>query len=132
MPEARYAGLSAFQAAPPAPETGRCPSVAVSAGRFRPTQAGKGLTEGIDLGGFTMTLGTSLFLIAVGAVLRFAVNVSTSGFNIHTVGVILMIVGAVGFIISLLWMTMWADRRNRPVREHVVYDDRDYPPARGV
>jgi len=81
-----------------------------------------------------MTLGTSLFLIAVGAVLRFAVNVTTSGFNIHTVGVILMIVGAVGFIISLLWMTMWADRRNR-TRERVVYDDRDrrdYPPARGV
>ena len=87
--------------------------------------------EGIDHGGFAMTLGTSLFLIAVGAVLRFAVNVSTSGFNIHTVGVILMIVGAVGFILSLLWMTMWADRRNR-VRERVVYDDRDYPPARGV
>jgi Domain of unknown function (DUF6458) len=81
-----------------------------------------------------MTLGTSLFLIAVGAVLRFAVNVSTSGFNIHTVGVILMIVGAVGFIISLLWMTMWSDRRAR-TRERVVYDDRDYrdyPPARGV
>jgi hypothetical protein len=77
-----------------------------------------------------MTLGTSLFLIAVGAVLRFAVNVTTNGFNIHTVGVILMIVGAVGFILSLLWMTMWADRRNRVVREHVVYDDRDYPPAR--
>jgi hypothetical protein len=91
-------------------------------------------TEGIDHGGFAMTLGTSLFLIAVGAVLRFAVNVSTSGFNIHTVGVILMIVGAVGFIISLLWMTMWADRRNRVARERVVYDDRDrdYPPARGV
>ena len=79
-----------------------------------------------------MTLGTSLFLIAVGAVLRFAVNVSTSGFNIHTVGVILMIVGAVGFILSLLWMTMWADRRNRVARERPVYDDRDYPPARGV
>ncbi len=77
-----------------------------------------------------MTLGTSLFLIAVGAVLRFAVNVTTSGFNIHTVGVILMIVGAVGFILSLFWMTMWADRRNRVVREHVVYDDRDHPPAR--
>jgi hypothetical protein len=93
---------------------------------------GSVLMEGIDLGGFTMTLGTSLLLIAVGAVLRFAVNVSTSGFNIHTVGVILMIVGVVGFIISLLWMTMWADRRNRPARERVVYDDRDYPPARGV
>jgi hypothetical protein len=88
--------------------------------------------EGIDHGGFAMTLGTSLFLIAVGAVLRFAVNVSTSGFNIHTVGVILMIVGAVGFILALLWMTMWADRRNRVAREHVVYDDRDYPPASGV
>ncbi|HJS94700.1 MAG TPA: DUF6458 family protein [Solirubrobacteraceae bacterium] len=80
-----------------------------------------------------MTIGTSLFLIAVGAVLRFAVNVSSSGFNIHTAGVILMIVGVVGFILSLLWMTMWADRRNRPAaRERVVYDDRDYPPARGV
>jgi Domain of unknown function (DUF6458) len=129
MPEARDAGLSAIQAGSPAPDRpmpriGRGVSAALKPGRLLP--------EGIDLGGFTMTLGTSLFLIAVGAVLRFAVNVSTSGFNIHTVGVILMIVGAVGFIISLLWMTMWADRRNRPVREHVVYDDRDYPPARGV
>jgi hypothetical protein len=79
-----------------------------------------------------MTLGTSLFLIAVGAVLRFAVNVSTSGFNIHTAGVILMIIGAVGVILSLLWMTMWADRRNNVVRERPVYDERDYPPARGV
>ena len=40
-----------------------------------------------------MTLGTSLFLIAVGAILRFAVHVHTKGFNLHTVGVILMIVG---------------------------------------
>jgi hypothetical protein len=79
-----------------------------------------------------MTLGTSLLLIAVGAILRFAVNVTTSGFNIHTIGVILMIVGGVGFILSLLWMTMWADRRNRVVHDRVVYDDRDYPPARGV
>ena len=79
-----------------------------------------------------MTFGTSLFLIAVGAVLRFAVSVSTKGFNIHTIGVILMIVGAVGLILSLLWMTMWADRRNRVVREPAAYDDRDYPPASRV
>jgi len=57
-----------------------------------------------------MTIGTSILLIAVGAILRFAVTVHTSGFNIHTVGVILMIVGAVGLIISLFWMTLWADR----------------------
>jgi protein-S-isoprenylcysteine O-methyltransferase Ste14 len=65
-----------------------------------------------------MTFGTSIFLIAVGAVLRFAVNVSTSGFNIHTVGVILMIVGIVGLLLSALWMTVWADRtRGRRVVE---------------
>ena len=79
-----------------------------------------------------MTLGTSLFLIAVGAVLRFAVNVSTSGFNIHTIGVILMIVGVVGAVLSLLWMTMWAGSRDRAARRRAAYDDRDYPPARGV
>jgi beta-lactamase regulating signal transducer with metallopeptidase domain len=57
-----------------------------------------------------MSIGTSLLLIAVGAVLRFAVSVSTHGFNIHTVGVILMIVGVVGLIISLLWMMVWRER----------------------
>jgi hypothetical protein len=74
-----------------------------------------------------MALGTSLFLIAVGAVLRFAVNVSTQGFNVHTVGVILMIVGGVGLLISLLWMTVWADRGRR----HVAYDDPEYRARRG-
>jgi Domain of unknown function (DUF6458) len=76
-----------------------------------------------------MTLGTSLLLIAIGAILRFAVTVSTSGFNIHTVGVILMIVGAVGFILSLLYMTMW-DRRERVAGRVVTYEDPDYPAAR--
>jgi hypothetical protein len=62
-----------------------------------------------------MSIGTSLLLIAVGAVLRFAVSVSTHGFNIHTVGVILMIVGGVGLIISLLWMMVWREREaSRP------------------
>jgi uncharacterized membrane protein len=59
-----------------------------------------------------MSLGTSIFLIAVGAILRFAVSVSTSGFNLHTIGLILMIVGIVGVVISLIWMTVWADRRH--------------------
>ena len=71
-----------------------------------------------------MGIGTSILLIAVGAVLRFAVTVSTSGFNLHTIGVILMIVGVVGLLISLFWMTVWADRRNRPR----TYADRDVPP----
>jgi hypothetical protein len=71
-----------------------------------------------------MALGTSLFLIAVGAVLRFAVSVSTHGFNIHTIGVILIVVGAIGLLVSLLWMTVWAGRRQRPGG----YVERNAPP----
>jgi hypothetical protein len=53
-----------------------------------------------------MRIGGSLLLIAVGAVLRFAITVHNAhGFNVHTAGVILMIVGAVGLIITALWMT---------------------------
>jgi beta-lactamase regulating signal transducer with metallopeptidase domain len=57
-----------------------------------------------------MGLGTSLFLIAAGAVLRWAVNVTNSNVNLHTIGLILLIVGGIGFLISLFWMTVWADR----------------------
>jgi hypothetical protein len=57
-----------------------------------------------------MGIGTSIFLIAVGAILRFAVSVHASGFSIHTIGVILMVVGVIGLLISLLWMTLWAER----------------------
>jgi uncharacterized membrane protein len=74
-----------------------------------------------------MGIGTSILLIAIGAVLKFAVTVTTSGFNIHTIGVILMIVGAVGLVLSLLWMTMWADRWRRPAR--TTYVERDVPPT---
>ena len=54
-----------------------------------------------------MGIETSLLLIAVGAILRFAVSVTTSGFNIHTIGVILMIVGGVGLVISLFFWSSW-------------------------
>ena len=54
-----------------------------------------------------MGVGTSLVIFAVGAVLRFAVSVTTTGFNIHAIGVILMIVAAVGFLISLAFWNSW-------------------------
>lgn len=78
-----------------------------------------------------MALGTSLILIAVGAVLRFAVSVTTHGFNIHTIGLILIIVGAVGLLVSLLWMTMWRERAAaRPgYVDRSGYPERDVPPA---
>jgi hypothetical protein len=50
-----------------------------------------------------MGIGTSIFLIAVGAILRFAVTATVSGISIQTVGLILMIVGIVGLILSLLF-----------------------------
>ncbi len=73
-----------------------------------------------------MGIGTSLLLIAVGAILRFAVTVSTHGFNLHTVGVILLVIGVIGLVISVFWMTVWANRRDRTaVVERRDYVDRD-------
>jgi hypothetical protein len=68
-------------------------------------------------------IGVSILLIAVGAVLAFAVHVSTSGFNLHTIGWILMIVGAIGVLLSLIFWSSWggvggpAGRRREVVRE---------------
>jgi hypothetical protein len=50
---------------------------------------------------------TSIIVFAVGAILRFATTVHSTSFNVHTVGVILMIVGAVGFVISLIFWASW-------------------------
>ncbi|HKG16729.1 MAG TPA: DUF6458 family protein, partial [Solirubrobacteraceae bacterium] len=58
----------------------------------------------------------------VGAILYFAVETSISGIDIATVGLILMIVGIIGLVISLFWMTVWADRRRE--REATVVRDR--------
>ncbi|MGI8624941.1 MAG: DUF6458 family protein [Solirubrobacteraceae bacterium] len=67
-----------------------------------------------------MTIGTSLVLIAVGAILKYAVTGSVSGLNVQTVGVILMIVGVIGLILSLLYMTLW----NRGARDDTVVRER--------
>jgi len=48
-----------------------------------------------------------IFLIAVGAVLAFAVHVATSGIDLHTVGIILMAVGGLGVILSLIFWSSW-------------------------
>ena len=54
-----------------------------------------------------MGIGVSIILIAVGAVLAFAVHVTTSGFNVNTVGYILLVVGIVGALISLIFWSSW-------------------------
>ena len=68
-----------------------------------------------------MGIGTSIFLIAVGAILRYAVDFQVTGVEIHTVGLILMVVGIIGLVISLAVMFIGSDRPR----------DRDqYPPTR--
>ncbi len=54
-----------------------------------------------------MGIGTSIFLIAVGAILDFAVSATTRGVNLHTVGLILMIVGVLGALLSLMFWSSW-------------------------
>ena len=54
-----------------------------------------------------MGLGVSIFLIAVGAILTWAVNATVSGLEIQTIGVILMIVGALGLVLSMIFWSSW-------------------------
>jgi hypothetical protein len=54
-----------------------------------------------------MGVTTSIVLFAIGAILRFATSVHSSSFNIQTIGVILMVVGAVGFVVSLAFWASW-------------------------
>ncbi len=70
-----------------------------------------------------MTIGTSLFLLAVGAILKFAVEDSVSGVDLGTVGVILMVVGIVGLILSFFYLST-RDRGAVVEREPVVERER--------
>jgi predicted MFS family arabinose efflux permease len=69
-----------------------------------------------------VAIGTSIVLIAIGAILKYAVSVDTDGFNLNTVGLILMIVGILGLLMSLLMGSLWRDRADRGtvVREREV------------
>jgi len=54
-----------------------------------------------------MGIGVSLILVAVGAVLAFAVHVTGHGFNLHTIGIILLVVGAIGALLSMIFWSSW-------------------------
>jgi hypothetical protein len=70
-----------------------------------------------------MGLGVSLILIAVGAILTWAVDVTASGVNVHAVGVILLIVGLVGGILSMIFWSSWAGPGYFGRRRTTVVDD---------
>ena len=69
-----------------------------------------------------MGLGVSIFLIAVGAILAFAVELTATGININMIGVILMVVGVIGLLLSLVFWSSWGAGGPWRTRETVVRD----------
>ena len=70
-----------------------------------------------------MTIATSIVLIAIGAILKYAVNKTDVGpLEIQTVGTILLILGIFGLILSLLYTFVWADR-DRPARRETYVEE---------
>ncbi len=69
-----------------------------------------------------MGIGVSLLLLAAGAILAFAVEATTEGFDLNTIGVILMIVGGIGLLFSLFFWSSWGANRRE---ERVVTRERE-------
>jgi hypothetical protein len=72
-----------------------------------------------------MATGLSLFFLAVGAILTFAVNTTVRGVDIDTIGVILMVIGLLGMLFSLVLWDSWTPRPIRQVDDGVVVGRRD-------
>ena len=72
-----------------------------------------------------MAFGSSVFLIAVGAILTFAVDATVSGLDLDVLGVILMVAGLVGVLVSLIWLDRWTAPRVTRTRR-VVVDERPH------
>jgi len=73
-----------------------------------------------------MGIGVSLILIAAGAILTWAVHFAVSGVDINTIGVILMVVGAVGLILSLMFWSSWGGA-GMGARRRTTYVDEGPP-----
>jgi uncharacterized membrane protein YidH (DUF202 family) len=74
-----------------------------------------------------MGIVVSLLVIAVGAIMRFAVTVRGHGFNVHTTGVILIIVGIVGAIMSIVYWASWGGFGGTAVRHRTTVVGTDAP-----
>ncbi|HWF79208.1 MAG TPA: hypothetical protein VN695_01415 [Streptosporangiaceae bacterium] len=80
-----------------------------------------------------MRIGAALVLIAVGAILRFALTtVVTHGVYLHTIGLILMIVGALGVILWLFVWGPWSRNRSTTTSRYTTVDRDGYSPQPGT
>ena len=70
-----------------------------------------------------MGLGVSIFLIAVGLILWLAIDVTTNGVDINMIGIILVIVGAIGLLLSLLFWSSWGGMGGYRREQTIVRDD---------
>jgi Domain of unknown function (DUF6458) len=71
-----------------------------------------------------MSIGGSVFLIAAGAIVRYAIQDSVEGVNLDTLGLILIIAGAIGLVASLIWAGIASRRTTVVDRYDPRYDDR--------
>lgn len=67
-----------------------------------------------------MTIGAAIVLIAVGAVLKWAVTAHVSGFDIQTAGTVVFIVGLLGLVLAIMYTFMWARDARAPYRDETV------------
>jgi hypothetical protein len=81
-----------------------------------------------------VTIGTSILLIAAGAILKYAVTADVEGFDIQTAGVVLLLVGILGLILSILYTFVWSNRNGggggggRVVEREYDQPTRNLPP----
>jgi Domain of unknown function (DUF6458) len=105
----RSRGASVSGCASPRTSLSRLPSASILASPFRSWAFGYRTL---------VSIGTSIFLIAAGAILRYAVTASVSGLSLATVGLILMLAGILGLVLSLFYL--FARRPRRVAGERVV------------
>ena len=70
-----------------------------------------------------MTIGTSIVLIAVGAILKWAVTAQVNGINLQTAGTVLLVLGIIGLVLSVIYTFYWS--RARTTTTPVPVDQRD-------
>jgi hypothetical protein len=76
-----------------------------------------------------MGIGASLFLIAIGAILVWGVTGEVAGADVDAIGVILMIVGGIGIVLSMLFWSSWGGPGYFGRRRETYVEDRPPPPA---